>query len=143
MIPQLPDAIDQQTANWLYPPDTKAGGRPLIIYFWSVSCTICKEKLPLLLDYAKYEGQFFDIVLVHVPRSTTDLDEQLINNYVLDNGIELPVYLDQRHQMKNRFRVQKLPSIVLLDRNGRIRHIQSGGNFTTLLINQLDALKYS
>jgi len=143
VIPQLPDMIDQQAANWLYPPDAKAGGRPLIVYFWSVSCAVCKEKLPLFLEFAEYEGRFFDILLVHVPRSAADLDKQLIDDYVFENRIGLPVYLDQRHQMKNIFRVQKLPSIVLLDRNGRIRHKQSGGNLTTLLFNQLDGLKYS
>lgn len=141
MIPQLPEAIDQHDANWLYPPQYQAGNRPLIIYYWSISCTICKDKLPVFLDFAKYEKQFFDIMLVHVPRSTSDLNIQTIHDYVLQKNIDLPVYLDQRHQMKNTFRVQKLPSIVLLDRQGRIRHIQTGGNFTTMLINQLDALR--
>ncbi|MFJ6414083.1 TlpA family protein disulfide reductase [Terribacillus saccharophilus] len=143
MMPQLPDAIDQQTSNWLYPPQQIAGGRPVIIYFWSISCSVCKEKMPVFLDFANHEGQFFDILLVHVPRSTSDLDIETIHDYLLPKNIDLPVYLDQRHQMKNTFRVQKLPCIVLLDRKGRVRHLQSGGNFTTMLTNQLDALRYS
>lgn len=143
MIPQLPAVIDQQASSWLFPPQQKAGDRPLIIYYWSISCTICKEKLPVFLDFASYERQFFDIILVHVPRSISDLTIQPIHDYVLKNNIDLPVYLDQRHQMKNTFRVQKLPCTVLLDKKGRVRHIQTGGNITTMLINQLDALRYS
>ncbi|MEC0283002.1 TlpA family protein disulfide reductase [Terribacillus saccharophilus] len=143
MMPQLPNAIDQQASNWLYPPQQTVGGRPVIIYFWSISCTICKEKMPVFLDFSNHERQFFDILLVHVPRSTSDLDIQKIHDYAVNKNIDLPVYLDQRHQMKNTFRVQKLPCIVLLDRKGRLRHMQSGGNFTTMLINQLDALRYS
>ncbi|MFP7479261.1 TlpA family protein disulfide reductase [Terribacillus saccharophilus] len=143
MIPQLPQTIDQQTANWLTLPHQDAGNRPVILYYWSISCAICKEKLPVFLNFANSERRFFDIILVHVPRSASDLDGQRIHDYVLKNNIDLPVYLDQRHQMKNTFRVQKLPCIVLLDRKGRVRHIQTGGNFTTMLINQLDALRYS
>ncbi|MFP7494237.1 TlpA disulfide reductase family protein [Terribacillus saccharophilus] len=143
MIPQLPGFIDLQAANWLYPPHQHAGGRPIVIYFWSVSCAICKEKIPDFLEFTSYERQFFDIISVHVPRSVSDLDTDLVNKYIVNKGMDIPVYLDNRHQMKNRFRVQKLPSIVLLDKNGRMRHIQTGGNFTTMLHNQLDALKYS
>jgi thiol-disulfide isomerase/thioredoxin len=141
MLSQLPSVINQQPDNWLIQPEQHTGGRALVVFFWSISCTMCKEKMPGFLHFAKEESLFYDMLFVHVPRSAADLAVHEIKEYM--QQLDVPVYLDHKHQMKNTFRVQKLPSIALIDKNGRLRHLQAGGNFTTMLTKQLDSLKYS
>jgi thiol-disulfide isomerase/thioredoxin len=95
------------------------------IYFWSVSCSYCKEMLPTIQIYYEKIKDQTRVICVHVPLSENDLDESLIEKVINAYNITSPTIFDHNHDLFAIFQTPFLPSLFLIKNNEEIvdKHI--------------------
>ena len=78
---KIGDAIPtfEGATEWLNelqePADEYVKGQPTLVHFWAVSCGICKEKMPQLVELKnKYKAEGLKVIAVHMPRYPADSD---------------------------------------------------------------------
>lgn len=94
------------------------GGRVVIIHFWTVGCSSCREELPGMESlYAAYRNKGLVILAVNVGQR-----KDAVVRLVRDLGISFPVLLDTDKEMAGRYDVHAVPRTYIIDRGGVIRH---------------------
>ncbi len=96
-----------------FPED--AGG-PALLEFWATWCPDCREVLPGLEKiYREYGPKGLSVVTVSV-----DTKQKAVEPFVEENGYTFPVLLDDG-SVRALYAVQRIPTLYLVDRNGRVR----------------------
>jgi peroxiredoxin len=97
-------------------------GRVVLINFWATWCGPCRQEMPLLNKlYEKYRSSGFVLLGVNVdddPRNAEALAAKL--------GVTFPVLLDSAKAVSKSYDLKSMPSTVLIDRDGQVRHLQRG-----------------
>ncbi|MBA2340070.1 MAG: peptide-methionine (R)-S-oxide reductase MsrB [Pyrinomonadaceae bacterium] len=104
-------------------------GRVVLVDFWTFGCYNCRNTLPTLKRLnASYGNRGLTIVGVHSPESDYEKDLDNVRRGVRELGIRYPVITDNDYQTWRAYGVQAWPTIVILDKQGRIRftHIGEG-----------------
>jgi thiol-disulfide isomerase/thioredoxin len=118
-------ASDLRSAPELQLRDAKSGkevhsrprGKLVLLNFWGVACPHCLKEFPNLEALAKQlEGPNFEVLCICADESDSAIVEELARHYTR----ELPVYVDPRGLTRLRYGVQALPTIVLVDEQGRL-----------------------
>ena len=123
-LPSFP--TDSRWINGQVNNDKLIGEKPVLIYFWSVSCTLCGGAYNYIRQWKeKYEENFY-LVGIHMPRSKEDLLEKPILNAIRKGRMEDSIYLDHELIVTKQFQNRIVPSFYLFDKKGLLRHIQSG-----------------
>jgi peroxiredoxin len=93
-------------------------GRPVLITFWSVSCDICREEMPALIDlYQRLGPKGLEIIGVAMPYDRPDLIVDLMKQ----QNITYPIALDLLGQAVMAFNhVIYTPDTFLIDSQGFI-----------------------
>lgn len=87
--------------------------RPVLLFFLSPTCPVCKKLLPVLKALLRDEGRGLSIVLA------SDGEEAEHLAFVREQGLQqMPYVLSTPLGMS--YRVSRLPYAVLLDREGRV-----------------------
>lgn len=114
------------------------GTRPTLVHFWSVSCELCKEAMPLVNEFRdKYKDQL-NVVAVHMPRSEKDLDIDRIKQTAEQHGITQPIAVDNDHKITDAFENEYVPAYYVFDQEGQLRHYQAGGSGMKLLTKRVN-----
>lgn len=104
-------------------------GRVVLVDFWTFGCYNCRNTLPTLkrLD-SRYRDKGLTIVGVHAPESDYEKDSSNLREAVQRLGISYPVVTDNDYATWRAYNVQAWPTVVILDKQGRIRftHIGEG-----------------
>lgn len=93
-----------------------------MVNFWATWCAPCREEMPHLERlYQKYRASGFVLLGVNV-------DDDVGNATVLAQklGIKFPVLLDTDKKVSRLYQLSSMPSTVLIDRDGRVRHVHRG-----------------
>jgi peroxiredoxin len=91
-------------------------GRVVILVFWDVNCSTCKEKMPILQDqFQRVDNNNFVILAVHIPGQEADV-KRFYNNF----GLTLPVMLDADGTISKLYEVQRLPASFVINKSGII-----------------------
>ena len=123
-IPPFP--TDSNWINGHINNEKLIGEKPVLVYFWSVSCSLCGGAYDYIRRWkAKYEETFY-LVGIHMPRSKADVDEKLIQDAIQKGQMEDSIYLDHELIVTKQFQNRVVPSFYLFDKKGLLRHIQSG-----------------
>lgn len=113
-------------------------GRVVLVNFWASWCGPCKVELPQLDRlYEKYRASGFVLLGVNIddnPRAAADLAARL--------GMRFPVLLDSERKVSRLYDVSAMPSTLLIDRDGRLRHLHRGyrSGYENLYDQQIRAL---
>lgn len=99
---------------------SKLKGKIVIIDFWATWCPPCREAIPELIKlYDKYQGQ--DLIVLGIALDDRDdvikLSQEMKINY--------PVLFDDKTVAK-KYEVQSIPTLYLLDKNGKQVHKEIG-----------------
>jgi thiol-disulfide isomerase/thioredoxin len=97
---------------------------PVVINFWATWCRPCRIEMPHLQKvYAEMEslGVHFAAVSLDNPRS-----KDRLSSYVAKENIALPVYHDADGSLAKLFKVQAIPTTIVLDREGQIIYMTRG-----------------
>jgi thiol-disulfide isomerase/thioredoxin len=97
-------------------------GQVVMINFWATWCGPCQQEMPLLDEmYRKYRAAGFTLLGVNVDKEAPAVRELLARK-----PVSFPVLLDPANQVSRAYRVNAMPSTVLVDRKGEVRYIHKG-----------------
>lgn len=107
---------------------TELEGQPILVHFWSVSCHMCKESLPVINVWREqYEQEFgLKVIGVHMPRSEKDTDLDAAKAVIAEYDLVHPIMLDNEHSVVDAFENEYVPAYYLFDGNHQLRHFQAG-----------------
>ncbi len=101
---------------------TEQRGRVVMVNFWATWCAPCRQEMPHLERlHQKYRATGFVLLGVSIdddPKAAIALAERL--------GVSFPILLDQDKQVSRRYDLRTMPSTVLVDRDGQVRHVHRG-----------------
>jgi thiol-disulfide isomerase/thioredoxin len=101
---------------------TRLHGRVVYLDFWASWCGPCKQSFPWREAMkSTYEGQGLEIVAVNLDRDRADADKFLKQFHPT-----FDVRFDPKGELAELFKVQGMPSSVLIDRHGVTRFTHVG-----------------
>jgi len=102
------------------PPSTNHG--PLLLDFCASWCRPSRETMPVLADIAKdYSARGVRYVAVNQGEAP-----EKIRSYLARAKLDLCVALDKKCGMAGAFRVEGIPTIVIVDRSNIVRYVRVG-----------------
>lgn len=104
-------------------------GRVVLVEFWTFGCYNCRNTLPAVKRWHdRYSERGLTIIGVHSPEFDREKDEGNVRREVRSLGIRYPVVTDNEYATWRAFGVEAWPTIIVLDKQGRIRwtHIGEG-----------------
>jgi thiol-disulfide isomerase/thioredoxin len=104
-------------------------GQVALIDFWATWCGPCVASLPGLAQLHRELGPR-GLRLVSV--NTEPENRESVRAFVKKHELPFPVYVDTG-VAQYRFRVSTLPTVMLVDRRGRIRHVHVGATASNTL----------
>ena len=102
-------------------PLASAKGKILVLSFWATWCGPCKELEPEFVDVAKSYAGNADIVFFAV---NTDEDQSLVSQFVAHEKWDVPVVFGDG--LDDFMKVESLPTVMVLDRAGKIIYRVNG-----------------
>lgn len=103
-------------------------GHPTLIHFWSVSCHICKETMPGVVEWKdRYGPAGLRMVGVHVPRQEEDADAAQVRQVMDRFHMTQPVALDHDLTISQAFQNEYVPAFYVFDKEGKLR-FRAGGD---------------
>lgn len=130
-IPELTGAT--QWLNGEVTKDNLVGEKPTLFHFWSISCHLCKVAMPRINEFRDTFKDRLNVVAVHMPRSESDLNLDEIRKVATKHGMTQPVFVDSDHKLTDAFENQYVPAYYVFDKEGKLRHFQSGGSGMKML----------
>ena len=115
--------------EWINGYETKEnliGDVPILVHFWSVSCHACEGVFATINNWKKVYSDKFKLIGVHMPRTKEDVNNGLIQAAVARMNMTNSICLDHNLEISDKFQNRIVPSYYLFDKNGLLRHIQSG-----------------
>ncbi len=102
-------------------------GRVVLVDFWTFGCYNCRNTLPTLKKFdAAFRDKGLTIVGVHTPESDYEKNFDKIRDAVSRNAIKYPVVTDTNGDTWRAFDIEAWPTVVILDKQGRIRYRHIG-----------------
>jgi len=122
--------------EWIHgEPDLEAAeGKPLLVYFWAVSCHICHDNMPKLQTWReKYVPKGLKMVAIHCPRMKADTDIDKVKAAVEKYGIVEPCGVDNLHKVKKAFDTELWPAYFIFDEEGKLIRRAAGNAGLSML----------
>lgn len=93
-------------------------GHPVLIDFWATWCGPCRAEIPILERvYERYRGRGLQVIGVNVDESGPSLVPRFREHF----NIQYPLVYDLGGTASRIYRVEGLPTLVLVDRDGAVR----------------------
>ncbi len=98
-------------------------GKTVVLIFWATWCKICKEEMMFLSSLsALYDSD--ELLLAAVCTDPENMDD--VKEVQTRFGITLPILLDQKSTVANRYQVTEWPTTIIIDSSQRISYIKQG-----------------
>jgi peptide-methionine (R)-S-oxide reductase len=102
-------------------------GKVVLLDFWTFGCYNCVNTLPALKGFdSKYRSKGLTIVGIHTPEFESEKVLANLTAAVKKRGIEYPVLTDNEHLNWDAYKVEAWPTVIILDKQGRIRYKHIG-----------------
>lgn len=112
-------------------PPVKAGGdvslssqkgSPVVLYFWATWCGPCRQFAPILDKLTEeYEPKGAKFMAI-----STDDELKTVQAFEAEHPHKSPVYWDRNHEVQALFGVESLPSIMVVDKAGKVAFMSKG-----------------
>jgi thiol-disulfide isomerase/thioredoxin len=122
---ELRDAPKLTGDTWINSKAAEFKGRVTVLHFWTFACINCKRNVPY---YNRWAAKYDDvqIVGVHTPELAIEKKIDNVKQAVKDYGITYPVLFDGDYANWNRYKVDVWPTVILIDKQGKIRYTWTG-----------------
>jgi peroxiredoxin len=102
-------------------------GKVVLLDFWATWCPTCQASVRELKKINdEFRDQPFALVSVNDER-----DRVKLRDFVAAHQMDWPQGWDEWSKVTRAYRIRAVPTYLLLDRDGRIVHVQNGWNRTT------------
>ena len=118
--PKVGSTAPPVTVDLLKGPKKLANDKPRLLFFWATWCAICKSALPEILAFS--EARDIEVVAI------TDEEPDIVRDFLKSFPQPFPsvVATDLRRLTFQSYGVSGLPTLVLVDRDGTVRHFRTG-----------------
>lgn len=97
-------------------------GKVVMLNFWASWCGPCRKEMPLLDEMHKRYGKAgFVLYGVNVEQDATAAKKLL-----KELGVSLPVLYDPESKASKLYKVDAMPTTVMIDKNGEVRYVNRG-----------------
>ncbi len=104
------------------------GGSVAVIDLWATWCTACEQERPKLERlHAAYAAQGLRVVGLDVGEAPG-----VVEAYLAENRSSYPIYLDPDFRMADALGEKRLPTLLIVDRDGHIVHRSGSLDVATL-----------
>jgi peroxiredoxin len=101
---------------------SKHKGDVVMINFWATWCVPCRQEMPHLeAIYERYHNLGFELLAVNV-----EDNPQGARKWLEETPVTFPVLFDPKNEVSKLFKVQTMPTTVLVGRDGTMRFIHHG-----------------
>ena len=90
-------------------------GKFVVLSFWATWCMPCRAEIPILNSI--YEELHDDGLVI---LGITAEENAVVQDFLADRPVSYPVILDEYGSITNRYSVQAYPTLVLIDKNGKV-----------------------
>jgi peroxiredoxin len=96
-------------------------GEVVLLTFWSSQCAVCVSQLAAL---GELQSTYRSAGLVTLGVSVED-DIKRAKRFASEHAGRIPLLIDRKKSVSRAYRIEELPTTVLIDRRGRVRYLQS------------------
>lgn len=101
---------------------SEQAGNVVLLNFWASWCAPCRQEMPLLNDlHNKYKALGFSVIGVNVEQETN-----LAKSFISSTPVDFPILFDDSNTASKLYDVSAMPTTVIIDRNGVVRHLHKG-----------------
>ena len=98
-------------------------GKVVMVNFWATWCVPCRQEMPHLQAlYERYNSLGFELLAVNVEKDNAEGARKWLE----ETPVTFPVLFDPNNQVTKLYKVQTMPSTVLVARDGTMRFIHHG-----------------
>ncbi len=115
-------------------------GHVTLLTFWATWCHACGLQVPSLVELdQEFDDDELRIIGINRDEGRGRPREELVAGYTSERGMDFPQVLDDG-RMARAFGVSGIPHMVLIDREGSIRHVHYGVTRKGVLEGQIETL---
>lgn len=112
-------------------------GKTVLLNFWGTFCPPCKAEMPAIQrQYEKWKPQGMEVLAVNL-----DPGKETVQSYLNQYGIDLPVLLDSREEVRKKYGVSQYPTTFFIQSDGTIHSIVVGEMVESFIENTLSDMK--
>ncbi|HKE58512.1 MAG TPA: redoxin domain-containing protein [Pyrinomonadaceae bacterium] len=141
-LPKLDGATEWFGATQAH-AEAEITGHPTLVHFWSVSCGICKDNLPIVGQWREEKKeQGLRVVAIHMPRYEADTDVEAVRDLISKYNISEPVAVDNEHKLREAFQNDQgyVPAYYLFDAEGKLKSFAAGERGLDMMKSALERL---
>jgi peroxiredoxin len=100
------------------------GQKNVVVSFWASWCGPCRIEMPALIEFYKNNhtvSSDFELLAVSI-----DEDAKDASDFATAQKLVFPVLLDPHQRVANAFEVEGIPSMFIIDKNGKVIYAHSG-----------------
>ena len=98
-------------------------GNVVMVNFWATWCVPCRQEMPHLQAlYDRYQSLGFELLAVNVEKDNADGARKWLE----EMPVTFPVLFDPNNDVTKLYKVQTMPTTVLIARDGTMRFIHHG-----------------
>jgi peroxiredoxin len=98
-------------------------GKVVMVNFWATWCVPCRQEMPHLQAlYERYNSLGFELLAVNVEKDNAEGARKWLE----ETPVTFPVLFDPNNQVTKLYKVQTMPSTVMVARDGTMRFIHHG-----------------
>ena len=98
-------------------------GNVVMIHVWATWCVPCRQEMPHLQAlYERYSSLGFELLAVNVEKNNAEGARKWLE----ETPVTFPVLFDPNNEVTKLYKVQTMPTTVLIGRDGTMRFIHHG-----------------
>lgn len=119
----LPDfELPDSTGKSVKFSELTRGKKIVLINFWASWCGPCRLEMPSFEKlYSGQKNNGFTILAI-----AEDKEREKLDQYLKDKPVSFPVLIDKDGSLSDKFKIEALPTTILVDANGRIKQVHEG-----------------
>ena len=109
-------------------------GKVVVVDFWATWCGPCVAEMPAMKQiYAQYHDKGVEFIGVSLDDSKEDGGLDSLTKFVKEKDIAWPQYYEGAKDFATSWGVTQIPTMFLVDQDGKLVSIDAGGKLETLL----------